>query len=1157
MSMTGNGFSGADTIVLVVCLILILGMSLVPASAHGEIYLLDKVNGIATFNGSTAARELLAKNGFVVADPAFKQIFEPYIKSPMPLDPSGMHDRSSMLPSFITVDSAWHTYHVLLEEGVKELEEAQSERLAKFSRQLHAAAHAGTFPEVASFAAIGLALQDQTARASLSPAEKDIVESLLHSSGNVSVPIGFPLSPLQFRAQSFYTQSPELSAYFAARQWYAGVIFRLANPHETDLALKLATLVNSDTNLLTLWKQLSDPFDMLLSTAEDGTVPIYAAAAKAGPPDQIAQKLQATVPKPFISDQQLSPQEYDKFGETTRGFRLLPPRHLPCSVCFHKSTDPSIANRRAPSGLDFMVASPVLRSAAAIRAAQSQFGKPISDALLKIDAGPLPDSLYGDSMKLLSKLQQPLPTSVAPAFRTDAWGDLQLWTQLAAWAEQRHTWALHAKLAVSYMGIIQPPRGLVAPYPDFFAGLAKLSRDSAAALQKAAFDAPFELKSVAADLVQQMTQPESRSYEEETMSAHAEHISGFLNQYYSKHQAEIERDRSAWDTLKTQLQSMAKRVAQTGQATAEEAATIKDYYDSRVVIAGLLSSFAETCDRLADLATKCRDGRALSQQDTQWIERYGTTLANYHFYYGNSFEVPTDNFPIVTRVYANPLTSSMFYAGLTRPQALYVIVDNQLYRGAVMSYREFVRPDDQLLDDDAWREVVFKGKTPPAPAFTRSFYAERSFSDWLAALKKEGGENYGERQDILWQIGSSATEKDLPELIKLMESSADRDAELAVNLAQMIASMPCHPYQSRFIDLLGSKSTILSDSAALILSQQATNFDPAPLMASLDAQGPRVQRLRLAILGAAPRQTTATAAVLVRALKSPNDGVRWQAAQVIGKAHWSNNAPFNALIESLKDTNAIVAANAVRALVQLNATHAGPSVFAELKLRLAHPPSDEEEQSQQQAVALQNADARGGSGFLMESLSLLDPDNALMRMDSNMRRRGRPTRRFNRMPPLPGHAELMEQLDFDSLDTWMQSLGALQCREAEADLFQWLSSDRKAAAFSALAKLGSPRLIEQMLAKAKDTQADAVDREGALINLGRLRATNAVHAIAPLLDETTPVNYDRMPPGREWRICDRAADTIAGLLAWQQRLRIFAATEERDAFVARVKQALP
>src|ERR1017187_7766839 len=96
-------------------------LCLMPALVWGESYDLRTVKGIEAFSGSTAARELLGKNGFVVADPAFKQIFKPYIKSLQTEEPSETNPMGRSLPSFITADSAWHTYHVLLEEGVKEM----------------------------------------------------------------------------------------------------------------------------------------------------------------------------------------------------------------------------------------------------------------------------------------------------------------------------------------------------------------------------------------------------------------------------------------------------------------------------------------------------------------------------------------------------------------------------------------------------------------------------------------------------------------------------------------------------------------------------------------------------------------------------------------------------------------------------------------------------------------------------------------------------------------------------------------------------------------------------------------------------------------------------------------------------------------------------
>src|SRR5580765_2225112 len=103
---------------------------------EAHAYDLHAVKGIEAFDGSAAAKQILARNGFVVADPAFKQIFEPYIKSRQVKEPSDKHPMGESLPSFITTDSAWHTYHVLLEEGVKNMEEVQSQRLRRFSQRL-------------------------------------------------------------------------------------------------------------------------------------------------------------------------------------------------------------------------------------------------------------------------------------------------------------------------------------------------------------------------------------------------------------------------------------------------------------------------------------------------------------------------------------------------------------------------------------------------------------------------------------------------------------------------------------------------------------------------------------------------------------------------------------------------------------------------------------------------------------------------------------------------------------------------------------------------------------------------------------------------------------------------------------------------------------
>ena len=47
-------------------------------------YELEAVNGIRSFVGSEASRQILARQGFVVTGQAFNQIFAAYIRCPLP-----------------------------------------------------------------------------------------------------------------------------------------------------------------------------------------------------------------------------------------------------------------------------------------------------------------------------------------------------------------------------------------------------------------------------------------------------------------------------------------------------------------------------------------------------------------------------------------------------------------------------------------------------------------------------------------------------------------------------------------------------------------------------------------------------------------------------------------------------------------------------------------------------------------------------------------------------------------------------------------------------------------------------------------------------------------------------------------------------------------
>ena len=149
--------------------------------------------------------------------------------------------------------------------------------------------------------------------------DKQLLQALTSGNEPVQNFPGFPLSPVNFRPQSFYAESPELSACYRARQWYANVDYRLSDERETRLALYLSWLVQRDPELLKLWQQLTRPYDRMLALPEDATVTDYyqamtnlcganigAAEIKSRGVD-IVKKLRANPRLPRINDQQLSP----------------------------------------------------------------------------------------------------------------------------------------------------------------------------------------------------------------------------------------------------------------------------------------------------------------------------------------------------------------------------------------------------------------------------------------------------------------------------------------------------------------------------------------------------------------------------------------------------------------------------------------------------------------------------------------------------------------------------------------------------------------------------------------------------------------------------------------------------------------------------------
>jgi len=254
-----------------------------------------------------------------------------------------------------------------------------------------------------------------------------------------------------------------------------------SDPKETQSAITLAALVKGDAELFTLWQQLSEPFDAFLHRRRWHHTGIHCrrniglgtnlqtTLISGAQLAEIQKKLDGELSLPQVSDQLLRRRNTAEFPKQTRGFRLLPPRRLPDAVCFHNTVDPKIPGRLYPSGLDFLAASRcyarrllcVRFKASSVKVSATSCSRRIVDRCQI--RSTVKRCNYWQPCKAITSIR-PGPTANRGVVRLaalDATGSLG--------RTATHMGAAH-QTQCGIHGMISPPTGMVAPYPEFFAG---------------------------------------------------------------------------------------------------------------------------------------------------------------------------------------------------------------------------------------------------------------------------------------------------------------------------------------------------------------------------------------------------------------------------------------------------------------------------------------------------------------------------------------------------------------------------------------------------------------------------------------------------------------------------------------------------------------
>ncbi len=721
---------------------------------------LAEVQGLEKFPGDAAAKARLAAQGFVVLPRYHKQIFSPYIGGP--------------LPYYVTVDSAHHTYHVLFEKALKDVERALSAQVRRLVRGLHGEVAAAKPPAASpweeghalAFGYLAVAERLLSGEGGIAVAASPLaskvaaeVELVLGAGGPATSPLfGVTEDYALYRPRGFYAGDVNLEAYFRAVTWLGRRGFRVVDRQETAAAILLVRALDESEELRETHRRVASILDDLVGPPDDLTVEEYTQSLDAAGQADL-EEVRAALSKlraPEINAQVLPPDAWRNFREETKGLRLLPSRRLPDAWLFQRLNEQD-PEHRLPSGLEVALALGSTRAGVHL-AAEGAFGVRTAANVRSNLPGFRARAVgthYGhtlDAAALLFDETRPLLGGGAaidlaagavgfpkPLLSSPGWHDRLLTTGLSAWTSLRHAWVLHAKRTESSLGMTSDPTGVVEPAPRFYAALAELARALVARADSSGAFATDVRQEVAALLPALEKPSHAHTHEDYAVLQGVEDALGDL--YFE----------ARYDDPETFPADAAKRL----RAWLEEGAELDEAHRAFLDALGApasranLLAFAALMDELVAIAEHELQGKNLDQSEVMRIQDYGKEIARLMGYDGNSYLTPVEQMGLVVDVGGDPEIGIHREVAVGAPMELYVVLPVEgaaprLFQGGVYSAYEFDAPAP--LTDAEWQRRVATRAVPPLPAWTSSYVASPDLEAVLSRL--EAGEIVDEVESL-------------------------------------------------------------------------------------------------------------------------------------------------------------------------------------------------------------------------------------------------------------------------------------------------------------------------------------------------------------------------------------------------------------------------
>ncbi len=473
-------------------------------------------------SGEAAGR--IEQNGFVVIDSQSHR--EYYSRYEM--------NRYNYVPSFITTDSAVHTFHLMYDYVLKDVERSNltlclknlSGNMAEASYRQYLELKGTEFENAAlrnvAFFGVGgrlldsnFAVKEEAAdlvdkELALIEAHSGISESPLINFGQTfSNPTEYySVDYSQFIPRGHYTQSTELQDYFRASMWYGQMTLRSAYPDEVRSALLMTSALQA-AEISQDWYTIFQTINFFVGECDDITPPDYTQNLSGIYGDDIgalpvvtdkakfeqALEVIKDLPPPAINsipvyDEKLQP-DRDK---AITGFRFLGQRFTIDAAIFQRLIDRETKDRMLPNALDVPAA---FGSDEAYNVLKSDYNVDeypdydgnlgnVRDYISAVGDNVWTSNLYWSWLNMLRPLASNADRTGYPFFmQNTAWTRKELNTFLGSWTELKHDTLLYAKqpMAERGGGGPEPPpppddRGYVEPNPELFGRLALLVKQT-------------------------------------------------------------------------------------------------------------------------------------------------------------------------------------------------------------------------------------------------------------------------------------------------------------------------------------------------------------------------------------------------------------------------------------------------------------------------------------------------------------------------------------------------------------------------------------------------------------------------------------------------------------------------------------------------------